>query len=202
MTAAPFAASSMPDADWWHALWPDPAAVLARLAIPRGGRAVDLCCGDGHFTLALAGCERHVIALDLDLSMLRCARQKAEAAGQRNISYVAADASELACARRGWADLVLIANTFHGVQDKPRLGRAVAGVLAPGGRFALINWHREPREQTTVLGKPRGPRTELRMTPAELEAALAPAGLRQISLVELPPYHYAAVFAAELTSPG
>lgn len=202
MTVVTFPATSMPDADWWQVLWPDPAAVLARLAIAGGGQAVDVCCGDGMFTVPLAGEERHVIALDLDPAMLRRARQKAEAARQRNISYVVADASELACLNEGCADEVLIANTFHGVPDKPRFAQAVAGVLAPSGRFAVINWHREPREKTTVLGKPRGPRTELRMTPGDLEAVLQPAGLRQIRLIELPPYHYAAVFAMELTSPG
>ncbi|MGH7118813.1 MAG: class I SAM-dependent methyltransferase [Acetobacteraceae bacterium] len=202
MTAAPFPASSMPDADWWHDLWPDPAAVLARLALAEGGQAVDVCCGDGLFTVPLAGVERHVVAVDLDPAMLHLARENGQAAGRRNISYVAADASELACMKEGWADVVLIANTFHGVPDKPRFARAVAGVLAPGGRFAVINWHREPRDKTTVLGKPRGPRTELRMTPGDLEAALAPGGLRQICLVDLPPYHYAAVFVAEFTSRG
>jgi SAM-dependent methyltransferase len=64
-------------------------------------------------------------------------------------------------------DYVLIANTFHGVPDKLRLARAVAAVLKPGGEFAVVNWHRRPREKTTVLGKARGPRTDMRMKPAD-----------------------------------
>jgi len=202
MNAAHFPATSMPDADWWQALWPDPAAVLARLGIVRGGRAIDLCCGDGLFTVPLAREEREVIAIDLDPAMLRLARERAEAAGQSNISCLVGDACDLACIRRGCIDFVLMANTFHGVPDKTRLARAVVGALMPAGRFAVINWHRRPREETTVLGKPRGPSTELRMEPADLEASLLPAGLSQIRLVELPPYHYAAVYAAALTSRG
>ena len=91
-------------------------------------------------------------------------------------------------------DWVLIANTFHGVPDKRRLGCAVAAILKPGGHFAVINWHRRPREETTVLGQPRGPKTEMRMAPEEVTAAVGPAGLRPIHVIDLPPYHYAAIF--------
>ncbi len=202
MNAALFPATSMPDADWWRALWPDPGAVLANLAIAGGGLAIDLCCGDGLFTVPLAREVQQVIAIDLDPAMLRLARRRGEVAEQKNIFYVAADACDLACIREGCMDFVLIANTFHGVPDKTRLAHAVVRVLVPGGRFAVINWHRRPREKTTVLGEPRGPGTELRMTPADLEASLHPAGLSEIRLVELPPYHYAAVFTAGFTARG
>jgi SAM-dependent methyltransferase len=202
MNAAPFPATSMPDADWWQTLWPDPAATLARLGIAPEGKAIDLCCGDGLFTVPLARHQRLMVALDLDLAILRLARRRAEAADRHNISCVAGDACDLACIREGCIDFVLMANTFHGVPDQTRLAQAVVRVLAPGGRFAVINWHRRPREETTVLGKPRGPSVELRMAPADLEASLLPAGLRPIRLVELPPYHYAAVFTAGLTSRG
>ena len=76
-----------------------------------------------------------------------------------------------------------------------RLARAVREVLAPAGRFAIVNWQRRRREETTVLGEPRGPRTELRMAPQQTVDAVAPAGLQLVELAELPPYHYAAIFA-------
>jgi hypothetical protein len=45
-----------------------------------------------------------------------------------------------------------------------------------------------------VLGQPRGLKTELRMVPENVRAAVAPAGLRLVRVVDLPPYHYAAIF--------
>jgi len=90
-------------------------------------------------------------------------------------------------------DFVFMANAFHGVPDKPRLARAVYDVLKPAGRFAIINWHQRPREET-VLGEPRGPRTELRMSPDQTIAAVEPAGLKLSRIVEVLPYHYGAVF--------
>jgi hypothetical protein len=51
-----------------------------------------------------------------------------------------------------------------------------------------------PREQTTVLDKPRGPKTEMRMSPDDVRAVVEPAGFRLADLVELSPYHYGVVF--------
>lgn len=189
-----FPATSMPDADWWHALWPRPWDVLDRLGFATAAEVVDLCCGDGLFTVPLAGMVRHVTAIDLDPAMLEQARARADAAGITNCTFVAGDAYDLALLAPACVDAVLIANTFHGVPDQLRLARAVAAVLKPGGRFIVINWHRLAREQTTVLGLPRGPRTELRMAPEDVARSVAPAGLRSVAVIELPPYHYAAVF--------
>jgi SAM-dependent methyltransferase len=61
--------------------------------------------------------------------------------------------------------MVIIANTFHGVPDKTRLCQAVASALKPGGRFVVVNWHRRPREETTVFGQLRGPKTESGWSP-------------------------------------
>src|SRR5260370_133903 len=54
MTKGFFRATSMPDPEWWQALWPDPGEVLRALGLGPGLAVVDLCCGDGRFTLPLA----------------------------------------------------------------------------------------------------------------------------------------------------
>ncbi len=185
----------MPDPDWWQTLWPRPDDVLAKLGIAPGMEdAVDLCCGDGLFTVPLASMARRIVAIDLDPEMVDKARARTAAAGVANCAFVVGNAYDLTGFVSVPVDLVLMANTFHGVPDKARLARAVASVLKQGGRFVVVNWHRRPREETIVLGQPRGPRTEMRMTPEEVIAAVAPAGLRPVRVVELPPYHYAAIF--------
>lgn len=188
-----FPATAMPDPDWWRLLWPDPGEVLAKFGIQPGTDAVDLCCGDGLFTVPLAGMTQRVVAIDLDQDMLDLTRVRATAAGVQNCVFVAGDAYDLARLVPAPVDLVLIANTFHGVPDQLRLARAVATVLRQRGRLIVINWHQRPREVTTILGQPRGPKAEMRMTPEAVNAVVAPAGLRPIRLVELPPYHYAAI---------
>jgi hypothetical protein len=74
------------------------------------------------------------------------------------------------------------------------LAAAVKDVLQPGGLFAIVNWHSRPREETPVLGQPRGPKTELRIGPETTKADVEAGGLKLASVVELPPYHYGAVF--------
>ncbi len=190
-----FPATAMPDPDWWQVLWPRPDEVLAKSGIQRNAEAVDLCSGYGLFTVPLARVARHVIAIDLDPEMVEQARARAAAAGVTNCGCVVGNAYDLAeLVLPGSEDFVLIANTFHGVPDKARLARAVVTVLRPDGRLVVVNWHQRPREQTIVLGQPRGPRTEMRMRPEDVREAVAPAGLRPTRLIELPPYHYAAIF--------
>jgi ubiquinone/menaquinone biosynthesis C-methylase UbiE len=189
-----FPATGMPDSEWWQALWPKPEQALAALGVRADMEVVDLCCGDGLFTAPLALMSRRVIAIDIDLGMLALARTKITEVGATNCDLIEGNAYAVATLVRRPIDFVLIANTFHGVPDKLRLARAVATTLKPGGRFAVVNWHRRPRQETVVLGLPRGPKTEMRMTPSDVAATVEPAGLKLAGVIELPPYHYGAIF--------
>ena len=189
-----FPATIMPDSDWWHALWPDPEGVLRDVGIKPDMRVVDLCCGDGHFTKPMCQLVHpgETWALDLDAKLLSQAEQACRE--NSNFHSILGDARELAAKINGPVDFVFIANTFHGVPDKTGLSRTVHDVLRKGGRFAIINWYRRPREETTVLDQPRGPDAELRMEPEDVRRVVEPAGFTLEEVVEVGPYHYGAVF--------
>lgn len=189
-----FPATGMPDRDWWEILWPDPEHTLRKLGLRAGMAVVDLCCGDGWFTAALARIvdSGRVIGVDLDPALLERARQACH--GAHNCSWIEGDARRLVALLHEPVDAALVANTFHGVPDKTDLARTVRCVLKPDGRFIVVNWHPIPRERTPVLGQPRGPATELRMAPHGLRAAVEPAGFALAQIIELPPYHYGAIF--------
>lgn len=190
-----FPATAMPDRDWWEALWPEPEAVVRALGIAPGLAVADLCCGDGYFTAAVARLVAgRVYGVDMDPAMLERARAELERAGAAVRDLICGDARDLPKLLPETVDYVLIANTFHGVPDKTGLARAVAEALNAGGRFAIVNWHPQPRERTTVLDQPRGPKTEMRMSPDAVRSVVEPAGFALERLVELPPYHYGAVF--------
>lgn len=108
-----FPATAMPDPDWWQALWPRPGEVLTEFGIETGAEAVDLCCGDGLFTVPLARMARHVIAIDLDPKMVELARVRAATAGVTNCVFIIGDAYDLAELVPGCVDFVLIANTWY-----------------------------------------------------------------------------------------
>ncbi|MEN8196062.1 MAG: class I SAM-dependent methyltransferase [Pseudomonadota bacterium] len=193
--SAIYPATAMPDRDWWAALWPDPEVTLRALGITADMTALDLCCGDGWFTTPLAVLTGgRCYGLDLDPDMLAKARDEVASAGAQVAGWIEGDARDLPTLLSEKVDFVLIANTFHGVPDQIGLAAAVAAVLKPGGLFAIVNWHATPREETPVLGQPRGPRTEMRMTPEQTRAVVEPASFELHQLVELLPYHYGAVF--------
>ncbi len=193
--AAFFPATVMPDPDWWQALWPDPEGVIRTLGVRPGGMTVlDLCCGDGYFTAAIARQVKdgQVLGFDLDERILAAAAS--ESAGLENCTFLQGDAMTLHRLLPEPVDYCLMANTFHGVPEQTALAREIARVLKPGGLFAVVNWHARPREETPVLGQPRGPRTELRVTPEQVRAVVEPAGFRLQQVIDFPPYHYGAIF--------
>jgi len=170
---------------------PDPAGVLASVGLKPGMEVIDLCSGDGWFTLQIAKIARHVAAIDIDPTLLDVARVRLMEAGVTNCSFIAGDAYDITRLWPETVDLVFMANAFHGVPDPARLATAVKA-----GRFAIVNWHARPRERTTILGEPRGPKTELRLTPEKTIGAVKMDGLQCLTLVEIPPYHSTAQFSS------
>ena len=198
-----FQGTEMPDATWWQALFPNPAQILTLIGLAPG--MDDLCSGDGWFTLQMAKIARHVMAVDIDAKMLALASSRLAQERISNCDYQLGDAYGLAEFVARPVDLVFMANSFHGVPDRERLARIVGEALKPGGRFAIVNWHQLPREKTTVRGQPRGPQTELRLSPQQTVESVEAGGLKIKAIVDFPPYHYGAIFekpVAKASTPG
>jgi predicted methyltransferase len=189
-----FEGTGMPDPGWWEALWPDPRGVLLKAGVKPEMDVVDLCSGDGWFTLQIANMARSVTAIEIDPKLLETARVRLNEAGARNCTYIEGDAYEISSLLPTAVDHVFMANAFHGVPEKSRLAAAVRTALKRSGLFAVVNWYARPREETPVLGEPRGPATELRIDPAPTIAAVEAGGLAHVYTMDVSPYHYAAVF--------
>jgi len=189
-----FEGTGMPDPGWWEALFPDPAGILTSIGLSRGGVAVDLCSGDGWFTLQMARIAHHVIAVDIDAHMLETNRARLDEAGVTNCEFISGDAYDLPKMVSKPVDFAFMANAFHGVPDRPKLASAIHATLKPGGLFSVVNWHQRPREETTIFGEPRGPKNELRMSPAQTIESVQRSGFSLTRVVEILPYHYGAVF--------
>lgn len=168
--------------------------MLTAVAIKPGLEVIDLCSGDGWFTLPMTKIARYVTAIDIDALMIEAGRIRLARAGVTNCSFAQGDAYAIRNLAPRPANLVFMANAVHGVPDQPRLVRAVREAINPAGHFAIINWHQHPREQTTVLVQPRGPRDELRLSPKQTISVVEAGGLKFANLIEMPPYHYGAVF--------
>jgi ubiquinone/menaquinone biosynthesis C-methylase UbiE len=91
-----FQGTQMPNAGWWEALWPEPASVLARVGIKLGMDVIDLCSGDGWFTLQIAKLTRRVVAVDIDPALLEVARHRLTEADVTNWDFITGDAYDVA----------------------------------------------------------------------------------------------------------
>lgn len=198
-----FQNTGQPDWDWWGRLWTAPSETLRELGLSSGDNVVEVGSGNGYFALPAARIAEPgtVYAVDIDESLLQEAQMLAEMNGVENIVTVEGDASSLSdhLNERGvdGVDFALVANIFHGVDDRKTLVREIHDVLSSDGRFAVVNWHDRPQEETTVRGEPCGPPTELRISPEDTKDAVVGEGFEAIDVVELPPYHYGVVFKKE-----
>jgi ubiquinone/menaquinone biosynthesis C-methylase UbiE len=156
---------------------------------------VEIGCGNGYFSLPAARIADTVYALDLDEMLLDELSHIADQQEIDGLVPLAGDARELDRHLPEPVTVCLIANTFHGIDDPDAFVHEVRNVLRPEGRFIVINWKPLPKAETTVAGEPRGPPTELRLSPAETrELVTESSGFESVGRTDLPPYHYALQF--------
>jgi len=192
-----FQNTRQPDWDWWGKLWPTPGETLRQLGLSPRDTLVEIGSGNGYFTLSAARIvdPARVYALDLDPELLGELEHLADQQDIENVVPVHGDARSLADHVPDPVAVGLIANTFHGIEDPATFVKEVVAVLTEDGRFIVINWRDLPRETTTVAGEPRGPPTDLRLSPDETQEIVEEAAdVTLAQRIEIPPYHYALTF--------
>lgn len=197
-----FQNTRQPDWDWWGRLWPTPGETLRELGVKSGDTLAEIGCGNGYFVLPAARitAPASVYALDIDGSLLAELSRIASQQAIENITTIDGDARELSEHLPEPVDVVLMANTFHGIDETTAFVQQAFESLSPRGRFIVINWEDIPRETTRIAGASRGPPTELRMSSETTERAVLDAAAFTLEdAIELPPYHYALVFTRQHT---
>ncbi len=102
-------------------------------------RALDLGCGAGHASYALARAGvRRVVAYDLAARMLEVVAKEATARGHAQIETHMGSAERLAFDDASF-DLVVTRYSAHHWLDVPRAVQEIARVLRPGGAVVVID---------------------------------------------------------------
>lgn len=180
--------SGMPDEDWWNTFF-DPPTILHALGFDQiAGPVVDVGCGYGTFTLAIARSTQHaVIALDIEPHLVA---EVGRRAGELGLSHVRPQVFDVTEGSLGIdansAEVILLFNLLH--CEKPHtLLAATHAALRPGGRVGVIHWRSD-------VPTPRGPDLNIRPVPEQCRSWLLDAGfgIDREALI-LPPYHFGIV---------
>jgi ubiquinone/menaquinone biosynthesis C-methylase UbiE len=131
-------------ASWDHGAGNNPGLVrvveqvVAQSEARESDHAVDLGCGSGQVSLALAGKVASVLAVDISEKMIALLSDNARRAGVSNVRGIAMPVEQLDF-EPGSVDLVVTNYALHHLrdEDKPVVVGRVFGWLRPGGRFVI-----------------------------------------------------------------
>ena len=102
------------------------------------GSVLDVACGPGILSAAIAKSARDVVAFDLTPEMLKKARQRCDEAGLANVSFREGNAAELPFADAAF-DAVVTRLSVHHFDRPGRVMSEIFRVLRPGGRFVIAD---------------------------------------------------------------
>ena len=180
---------------WWdpqgpqkalHALNPARLGYVAERTTLRGARVLDVGCGGGLLSEALAGEGAEVTALDLAPDLLKIARLHGLESGVK-VDYRQRPVEALAAEMPESFDAITCMELLEHVPDPASVLRACAMLLKPGGRLFLSTLNRTPAAfALAIVGAeyvarllPKGThRYQDFIRPSELAAWLRDAGLQ------------------------
>ena len=166
-----------------RAQWQKPGEVIASLGPLDGKTVADIGAGTGYFAFPLAKKAAKVIAIDIDQRFLDYIEQRKQAektSGNIETRLTAPNAPGL---KPGEADVVLIVDTFHHVENRIQYLKKLKGLLGKGGLLVIVDFRKQK--------PPPGPPIDLRLAPEQVESELKSAGFAVVSTDrDLLPYQY------------
>lgn len=112
--------------------------VVDAIGAGANGVVLDVACGPGIVSAALAARAREVVALDITPEMLAKARQRCAAAGLRNVTFREGSATELPFAANSF-DAVVTRLSVHHFPEPQLVFQEMFRVLRPDGTLVLAD---------------------------------------------------------------
>lgn len=145
------------------------------------GIILDVACGPGIVTAALAEKAREVVALDLTPEMLSQARQRCTKAGLENVTFREGSATDLPFAERSF-DGVVTRLSIHHFEEPRRALDEMFRVLRPDGTLVVADVVSSENAEESALQNAiemlRDPSHVRMLAPSELLSLVESAGFR------------------------
>ena len=170
-------------------VWQKPAETIAALGLRTGMIAADLGAGTGYFESYLSravGATGLVLAIDPEPKMVQYLGKRARQEGLANVLPVLG-LNDDPFLPKGRVDRVLIADTYHHIDDRLEYFGRMREVLAPGGTVAVVDFHKRPL--------PVGPPPEHKLSREHVVDEMQKAGWRLADEKTFLPYQYFLIFA-------
>jgi 2-polyprenyl-6-hydroxyphenyl methylase/3-demethylubiquinone-9 3-methyltransferase len=179
--------------DWWdlngpckplHQLNPLRLDYIQQHAPLKGKKVLDVGCGGGILSEAMAKAGAQVTGLELASEVIQVAREHAQASGL-NIDYVQCPVEDYPHPHE--FDVITCLEMLEHVPDPQAIVKAMAGLLKPGGKLILSTLNRHPMSfiQAIVGAEyvlkmlPKGTHSYAQfIKPSEMDALVSQAGLK------------------------
>jgi predicted methyltransferase len=147
--------------------WQKPHEVIQVLKLKPEAVVADIGSGTGYFSVRFAHMvpKGRVYGLDTEPDMVKYLADRAKHAGLKNVTAVQARPGNPQLPEQ--ADLVILVDVYHHIDNREQYFHHLQKSLKPGGRLAIIDFR---------MDSPEGPPKAARIAPEQVRAELQRAG--------------------------
>jgi predicted methyltransferase len=165
--------------------WQKPHEVIKALKLSRDAVIADIGSGTGYFSARFANRvpKGRVYGLDTEPDMVKYLADRAKREGLENVTAVQAKPGDPRLPEK--ADVVVLVDVYHHIENREQYFRQLQQSLKPGGRLAVIDFRMDSAD---------GPPKSARIAPEQVKAELQRAGYRLVEEHGFLPKQYYLVF--------
>jgi predicted methyltransferase len=147
--------------------WQKPHEVIQALALRPDAVIADIGAGTGYFSVRFARMvpKGRVYGVDTEPDMVKHLAERAKRETLPNVTAVAGTPDDPRLPEK--ADLIVLVDVYHHIENRERYFRKLQESLKSGGRVAIIDFR---------LDSPVGPPKSARMPPEQVKTEMARAG--------------------------
>ena len=147
--------------------WQKPHEVIGALTLKPDAVVADIGSGTGYFSVRFAHMvpKGRVYGVDTEPDMVKYLAERAKREGLDNVTAVAGAPGDPRLPEK--ADLIILVDVYHHLDNRERYFGKLRDLLTPGGRVAVIDFR---------MDSPDGPPKAARVAPSRVKAEMKHAG--------------------------